>query len=176
MNASDINGLVELYGKDVFGFCKKITYSEFDAEELYQDTFLKALEIAGRIDENENPKSFLLSVAVSLWKNKQRKYARRARIAPTDSFDADDSFIEPSDNNTPEDNFLKKELYKKVNECIMQLDDKMRIPILLYYNSGMSTEEIAKIISCPQGTVKSRLHKARNLLKEKLEVYGIDRF
>ena len=83
MKASGISGLVDLYGKDIYSFCKKLTYNEFDAEELYQDTFLKALEIASRIDEEDNPKSFLLSISVSLWKNKQRKYARRMRIAPT---------------------------------------------------------------------------------------------
>lgn len=175
MKASGISGLVDLYGKDIYSFCKKLTYNEFDAEELYQDTFLKALEIASRIDEEDNPKSFLLSISVSLWKNKQRKYARRMRIAPTDYLDSDDNYNEPATYKTPEGDFLKQELYDTVNKCILELDDKMRIPILLYYNSQMSLEEIAEILKCPVGTVKSRLFKARTKLKESLEVYGVDR-
>ncbi len=174
MEASAINELVDLYGKDIFSFCKRLTYSEFDAEELYQDTFLKALEISSRINKNDNPKSFLLSISVSLWKNKQRKYARRARIAPTDSMDAENNFEEPKHDNTPEKQFLKDELYKKVNSCINELDDKLKLPVILYYSEEMSTEQISAILKCPQGTVKSRLHKARTVLKDKLEVYGID--
>ena len=174
MEACGIKALAELYSKEIYNFCKRLTYSEFDAEELFQDTFLKAVEICDRIDENDNPKSYLFSIAVSLWKNKQRKYARRNRIAPTESIDNEESFNEPVSTKTPEDEYLKNELRKKVNECISQLDDKMRIPLILYYNSQMSVEQIAEIVKCPTGTVKSRLFKARTLLKEKLEVYGLD--
>ena len=176
MDVSLIETLIEEHGKDLYNFCKRITYNEFDAEELYQDTFLKAMDAAERIDVNNNPKSYLLSIAVSLWNNKKRKYARRNRIAPTDSLDDENNFSVAADTNTPEDRVLQKELYKTVNNCINELDDKMRIPIVLYYNSGLSVEKIAEIIKCPQGTVKSRLHKARNLLRERLEVYGIDGF
>lgn len=176
MEACQINDLLDLYGKDIYGFCKKLTYNEFDAEELYQDTFLKALEVASRINKNDNPKSYLLSIAVSIWKNKQRKYARRERIAPTSSIDDDENFSCPKSDETPEKMYLKEELFDTVNKCISELDDKMRIPVLLYYNSNMGLEQIAKILGCPQGTVKSRLFKARTILKTKLEVYGVDGF
>lgn len=176
MDVSLIETLIEEHGKDLYNFCKRLTYNEFDADELYQDTFLKAMDAAERIDVNNNPKSYLLSIAVSLWNNKKRKYARRNRIAPTDSLDDENNSGVAADTNTPEDQVLQKELYKTVNKCINELDDKMRIPIVLYYNSGLSVEKIAEIIKCPQGTVKSRLHKARTLLRERLEVYGIDGF
>lgn len=176
MDVSLIESLVDEYGKDIYNFCKKITYNEFDAEELYQDTFLKAMDAADRIDTDNNPKSYLLSVAVSLWNNKKRKYARRNRIAPTEYFDADDSKEFVSNEKTPEELVLKNELYEVVRKCINELDEKMRVPVLLHYNAQMPLEEIAKILNCPQGTVKSRLHKARTLLKERLEVYGVEGF
>ena len=174
MRASEINELVDLYGKDIFRFCKKLTYSEFDAEELYQDTFLKAMEAHERIDKENNPKSFLLSISVSLWNNKKRKYARRNRIAPEDSIDDDNNFIEPASDATPEKKIIEGELKQIVNSCINELDEKMRVPILLYYNAGMSLEDIAEIVKCPVGTVKSRLFKARDILKKKLEVYVVE--
>ena len=77
MDISEINKLVEDYGKDIYSFCKKLTYNEDDAEELYQDTFLKVMDVADRIDAENNPKSYLISVCISLWNNKKRKYARR---------------------------------------------------------------------------------------------------
>ena len=79
MDVSMIETLIDEHGKDIYNFCRKLTYSEFDAEELYQDTFLKAMDAAERIDVNNNPKSYLLSIAVSLWNNKKRKYARIAK-------------------------------------------------------------------------------------------------
>ena len=176
MDASLIESLIDEYGTELFRFCRKLTYSEHDAEELYQDTFLKAMDLNDRIDVNNNPKSYLLSIAVSLWNNKKRKYARRNRIAPTESFDMEESHQIASDDSTPEEALLKKELYATVNKCIDALDEKMRVPILLFYNSQLSVEKIAQIIDVPVGTVKSRLHKARALIKEQMEVYGIDGF
>ncbi len=175
MDISEINKLVEDYGKDIYNFCRKLTYNEFDAEELYQDTFLKVTDIAKRIDLDNNPKSYLISVCVSLWNNKKRKYARRNRIAPTEYIDEDERTEIYKSENTPEDEILKKELLDAVKKAVNELDDKMRIPFILFYNSGVSIENIAKIVSCPQGTVKSRLFNARSQIKSKLEVYGVDR-
>lgn len=176
MDASLIESLIDEYGTEIFRFCRKLTYSEHDAEELYQDTFLKAMDLNDKIDVNNNPKSYLLSIAVSLWNNKKRKYARRNRIAPSNSIDAEETHQIASGENTPEEALLKKELYQTLNKCIDALDEKMRIPIILFYNSQLSVEKIAEIMGCPSGTVKSRLHKARTLIKEQMEVYGIDGF
>lgn len=176
MKASEISLLVDEYGKDIYSFCRKLTYNEFDAEELYQDTFLKAMDVADRIDENNNPKSFLISISISIWNNKKRKYARRMRIAPTDSLDAEENYNEPQSDKTPEKQVLKEELIEVVRNCIAELDDKMRIPVILYYNLKYPLDKIAEIVNCPEGTVKSRLYKAREELKKKLEVYGVEGF
>lgn len=175
MQISEINKLVEAYGKDIYSFCKKLTYNEFDAEELYQDTFLKVMDVADRIDAENNPKSYLISVCISLWNNKKRKYARRNRIAPTDYIDEESRTDLYKSEDTPESEVLKKELLSFINQAVSELDDKMRIPFLLHYNSGMSVENISKIVNCPVGTVKSRLFNARSQIKSKLEVYGVDR-
>ncbi len=175
MDISEINKLVEDYGKDIYSFCKRLTYNEDDAEELYQDTFLKVMDVADRIDADNNPKSYLISVCISLWNNKKRKYARRNRIAPTEYIDEEDRGDIYKSNDTPESEILKKELYTLINKAVAELDDKMRIPFLLFYNSGMSVEDISKVVSCPKGTVKSRLFNARTIIRNKLEVYGVDR-
>ena len=174
MNISEINKLVEDYGKDIYSFCKKLTYNEDDAEELYQDTFLKVMDVADRIDAENNPKSYLISVCISLWNNKKRKYARRNRIAPTEYIDEEERTDAYKSDATPEEEIIKKELYELINKAVSELDDKMRIPFLLFYNSGMSMEDISKVVNCPKGTVKSRLFNARTIIKNKLEVYGVD--
>jgi len=82
LNNMDIDSLVMLYGKAVYGFCLKLARNKDNADDLYQETFLKALELGTKIDKSNNPKAFLISIAVGLWKNNRRKYARRQRIAP----------------------------------------------------------------------------------------------
>lgn len=87
MNKEQLNECIMLYGKEVFSFCRQIAVSHEEAEDLYQDTFLKAMELSEKIKYEENPKSYLISIALRLWKNKKRKFAWRDRIAGTDTID-----------------------------------------------------------------------------------------
>ena len=68
-----------------------------------------------------------------------------------------------------EESVLEKEKQQMVREAINCLDERYRIPVYLYYLEELSLQEIAEILKIPKGTVKSRLHKARGLLKERLE-------
>ena len=84
MEKFELEQCIREYGKEIYSFCKHLTCSRQEADDLYQDTFLKAVELQQKIDWQENPKSFLLSVAVQIWKNRKRKAAWRNRIAPTE--------------------------------------------------------------------------------------------
>ena len=167
MDPSEIDFLVTQYGQPLYGFCRKLTFDVYDAEDLYQDTFLKAVELSKKIDKNQNPQAWLFALAVSLWQNKKRKYARRKRIAPVVSITEEMSQLLAAEENL-EDTVIEKELADLVNVVVAQLDDNLRIPILLFYNAQMSVGEIALILQCPQGTVKSRLYKARQTIKKEL--------
>jgi len=173
----DINELIELvklHGKSIYGFCYKLTGNKEDTDDLYQETFLKAVELRFKIDAARNPKSFLISIAVRLHKNHRRKLAWRQRIAPTAQLD--DSTTKSvlfACEATPEDAVLSHELRTIVQEAAHQLDDKLKYPLYMYYTADMSIEEIASALKIPQGTVKSRLHKARKNMRELLEVESL---
>lgn len=150
-------------------FCCHLTGNVQEAEELYQDTFLKAVELMKNIDYENNPKSFLISIALRLWKNKKRKYAWRMRIAGTESL------IEETVENLEaekclEEEMIQKEIQRQVRKAVAGLEEKYRIPVYLFYTVQMSVAEISKTLKIPEGTVKTRLYKARKLLKEELEV------
>ena len=81
MTKIELETCIETYGRDIYSFCRQLTKSTLEADELYQDTFLKAVELNASIRSDHNPKSFLLSVAIRIWKNKRRKFAWRNRIA-----------------------------------------------------------------------------------------------
>lgn len=81
MDMIQLEKCINEYGKDIYSFCSQITCNKQEAEDLYQDTFLKAVELGEKIDYEKNPKSYLVSIALRIWKNKKRKFAWRNRIA-----------------------------------------------------------------------------------------------
>lgn len=172
MEAADITELIRLHGKAVYGFCGRLAYNQADIEDLYQETFLKALELRHKIDRKNNPKAFLISITLGLWKNNRRKYAIRQRIAPVETFDeaiGQEYILDKKES--PEDALISKEISERIQEAAEGLQDKLRIPLYMYYTAEMSNEEIASALKIPKGTVKSRLHKARKILKDVLEDY-----
>ena len=170
MDNMDIDSLVMLYGKAVYGFCLKLARNRDNADDLYQETFLKALELGAKIDKSSNPKAFLISIAVGLWKNNRRKYARRQRIAPEGELNEEvvNSAL-CTNTTTPEEIVILRERCAVIRAAADKLNDRLRIPLYMYYTAEMSVEDIASALRIPQGTVKSRLHKARKILKEVLE-------
>lgn len=170
MNACDVELLVEQYGDNIYRYCRSITYTLEDAEDLYQQTFLKAFELHKRISLNMNPKAWLMSVANNIWRNHKSSYARRERIAPTISSEEEGVQIEDirSEHDVLEQ-MVKEEEISRLKECVNRLPDKHRQVILLFYAGELSLEDIANTLKIPKGTVKSRLNKAREKLKKEME-------
>jgi len=139
---------------------------------------LKLLEKRQYLDFEQNARSYALSISILLWKNKKKKYTNRERLVPMDSIDhvetEGNSSIADLSAISPENCIIQKELNNTVKQLVSNLPEKYRIPIHLYYSANMSVQEIAEVLHIPKGTVKSRMNKARNLLKNKLEVLGYD--
>ncbi|MCU6708258.1 sigma-70 family RNA polymerase sigma factor [Paenibacillus sp. J5C_2022] len=171
MNIEDLIELVKLHGKSIYGFCYKLTGTKVDTDDLYQDTFLKAMELRHKMDATRNPKAFLISIAVRLHRNQRRKLAWRQRIAPAANLEAANSqFILLTGEASPEDVVLSLELRTMIQDAAHRLNDKLKLPLYMYYTADMTVEEIAVALRIPPGTVKSRLHKARKTMREALEV------
>lgn len=166
MQAEDIIALVDEHGTAVYRFCHKLTRNQTDADDLYQETFLAALEKCHTIDQNRNPKAYLLSIAVTIWKNNCRKFARRQRLAPTVPLEEADQAQGRLD---VEELVITADIHRSIRAITDDLGDKYRIPIYLYYTLEMDVASIADVLGIPSGTVKSRLHKARALIQKRLE-------
>ena len=171
MTKSELENCILKYGTEIYSFCRNITFNLQEADDLFQDTFLKAVEVIREIEYEKNPKSYLLSIALRLWKNKKRKYAWRNRIAHvlslTDELDLD---CEKEVGFSPEQEFLKKEEMDLVRRAVEELPEKLKIVILLFYMEDLQLAEIAFVLKIPIGTVKSRLYQAKKILKKELEV------
>lgn len=171
MTAEELNQLIVEHGKHVYSFCCNLTGNSAEAEDLYQDTILKAVELSHRLNSSGNPKSFLMGISVKIWQNHKRKFAVRQKIIHLEEYD--DNLMETeSPDYQPEKELLRKETIDAVRIAVQELPDKLKTVLYMYYTAEMSVEDIAAALHIPKGTVKSRLHKGRNLLKQYLEVWN----
>lgn len=169
MNQEELEKIVYAYGKDLYSFCCFITHSRLEAEDLYQDTFLKLYEIRKNLHIETNPKSFIMSVALNLYRNDKRKSSRR-QLKMGKRISLEDSISElPAKEPVIEEQIVRKEEYQLLRSEVNKLPDKYKIPILLFYMEGLSLAEISQILKLPCGTIKTRIHRARKNLKQKLE-------
>lgn len=173
--------LLDTVGDDLYCFCCRLTRNRMDADDLYQDTFLKALEQKKRLEpisDREQTeairrnRNFLMGIAANLWRNQWRKKKREQRNL---SLENDELFSIPlSDEKDIQADLERKEIQSRLTMHIRALPDKLKTVIYLYYAAEMQTEEIADTLHIPRGTVKSRLYLARKRLKNSLEVDGYE--
>ena len=174
MTRQELVDLLEREGKSIYSFCRMLTGDKEEADDLYQETWLAAMKRLEDIDVLKNPKSYLLAVSMGIYKNNRKKAARRARIAPVGELTEELACVLADQSRSPEEEFLHHELQEIVRQETRNLPEHLRIPVCLYYTTGLPVEEIAQTMHIPKGTVKSRLHKARMIIKKKLEDYGYD--
>ena len=172
MNQEELEACIQAYGRDIYSFCLQLTKSRQEADDLYQDTFLKIVEIRERLDFKSNPKGYLLSVCVNLWRNRRRKFAWRQRIVGPElrMDDTDTAWEPPSGEASVEEQMISREERGLVQKAVDDLPEKYRMPVLLFYMEELKISEISGILKIPAGTVKSRLYKAKKALEKKLEV------
>ena len=165
MNIQNFEEMIEKIETDIYGFCLYLTRNRNQADDLYQDTILKLFEVRDRIDVDNNPKSYVLAIAVNIWKNEVRREARHRRIAPQHEYQDINEFVKDG-NEGPEGLVVRNEEQNMLLKAVESLDDKFRIILILFYYNHTSQEAIATICNIPKGTVKSRLHKGRELVKK----------
>ena len=178
MNKQEFEQFVMRDGKDILRFCRMNAGDTERGNELYQDTMLMLLEKRNQLNADQNVKIYALYTAILLWKNKKKKYANRMRIAPVSSLEEHQetvsSFAADWDT-TPEQMMINKQEIAEVRNAVQMLPEKYRIPICLSYSAGLTMEEIATCMKVPVNTVKTRIRKAKSILKQELEARGIDR-
>ena len=157
--------LVNEYSGIVYRFCLSLSFRKEDADDLFQDTYLRAFSEIEKIRISNNPQSFLLSIATSLWKSHKRKYARRNRLAPI--VELDDAYF--GTMTDMEDDVISGEEVIMVRHLVNNLPDKLKIPVVMYYTIEMNISEIAETLKLPTGTIKSQLSRARGIIKKGLE-------
>lgn len=174
MNDCEFEQFVLDNGKDILKFCRMTCRNKDAGDELYQDTMLKLLEKKNSLDSQQNIKSYALSTSILLWKNQRRKYANRSRLIPTESIDFLENKESVGTEASPESSVMHEDLMNKVQQLVADLPEELRMPIHLFYSAEISIYEISRILRIPEGTVKSRMNRARQIIKKELEALGYD--
>jgi RNA polymerase sigma-70 factor (ECF subfamily) len=167
IRAGDLGAFETLYHKykdQLFRTALAITNDRCVAEEILQDCFLRAYDHIDRVDGCSSLRPWLHRIIVNLSYNWAAK--RRLRlISLEDVFGG----LLMTPRNSPERTCEREELLQVVYEAIKSLSMRQRVVIVLFYLQGFDLAEIAYVLDCPVGTVKSRLHNARKNLRKKLE-------
>lgn len=171
MTTEEFEKFLDIYGNDVYRFCLNIMRNKENADDLYQDTVLTAFRKAYALNLSENPKSYLLSVAVKLSHNFFRKEKRKSEKI---ILSADETLNMLPDSADIQLSSEETELKAALRRAVSELEEKYRIPVVLYYFDEQNVGFISEVMKIPQGTVKSRLHKARTLIAEALKKEGFD--
>jgi RNA polymerase sigma factor (sigma-70 family) len=158
----------------MYNFAYRITYDEDSAKDLLQDTYYKAYKFIESFQVGTNAKAWLFRILKNSFINEFRK--KNKEPAKVDYQDVE-TYYNSDDVNEVITSDLRIEVLQdmigdEVSNALNSLAVDFRIVIILCDIEGFTYEEMSKILDIPIGTVRSRLHRARNLLREKLHAYA----
>ena len=157
----------------------RMTRNRADAEDLVQETYLKAYRGFDTFQEGTNLKAWLYRILTNTYINSYRAQKRRPEVADVE--DVEDLYLyhrlTPGDGSgrSAEEEVLEGFTDDEVKDAIEALPDNFRIAVLLADVEGFSYKEIADITSVPIGTVMSRIHRGRRALQKTLHDYAAQR-
>ena len=175
ITTQELENLAHTYGDSIYGFCLHLTGRPEYAEDLYQDTFLKAIEIRHKIklsgSEQDwlSAKNYVIGIAIRLWKKTVSKKGKHAYDIALE--DCREYLVYPDELASQ---IEKKELYHHLYQITGKLPDKLKVVIHMHYFLEMNLEEIASVLHIPKGTVKSRLFLARKQIAKEMEEMGYE--
>lgn len=167
--------LVGLYMDKIYSYVARMVNDPSEAEDIAQETFVKAFRNLKSFRGASSFQTWLYRIASNLTIDAVRRRKRRENTisldAPLEGGDTGQITRELEDVTLPgpSGRLETAELQRYVHAAIQELSPKLRAVVVLYELQGLSYEEIAEILRCPLGTVKSRLFNARMELKEKLQ-------
>src|SRR5436309_2818370 len=168
--------LVSRYRNRITSYIYRMTNDYDGAIDLAQETFLRVYRAAGRYQTTHAFSTYIYRIATNLAISELRKRKRRRLVSLTglmyshDGEEAQD-FNPPDENPLQDVSLVEAERRRVVKKAIGTLPERYRAPLVLRDVEGKSYDEIAAILRKSEGTVKSRIYRARNLLRDKMRNY-----
>lgn len=162
--------IVELYKDKVFQICFRMLGNRHEAEDMAQEAFVRAYVNIKSFNINMKFSTWLYRIATNLCIDRIRKkkpdFYLDAKVAGSEGLDMYSQIA--ADTALPEEEVESLELQETIQAEILKLPEKYRTPIVLKYIEELSLKEISEILDLPVGTVKTRIHRGREALRNQL--------
>ena len=163
--------LVIKYQHKILSIISRYIKDSAEMHDVAQDAFIKAYRAIGNFRGESAFYTWIYRIAINTAKN---HLVSRGRRPPATDVDVDEAeHFSGGDNfrdlSSPENNLMKDELEKSVYQAIQDLPEDLRTAVMLREMEGLSYEEIAEVMSCPVGTVRSRIFRAREAIDKHIE-------
>lgn len=167
-NEAAIEMFVRQYEASVFRLALSIVGDAAEANEIMQETFIAALRSLSSYQEKQSFKAWLYTIALNQSRShlRKQKVLERLRTTLTGIFR-----IETEKQVSPEETVIQSEKEAQIWNSLNQLDERHRTVVVLRYFHELSVAEISEILSVNEGTIHSRLHSAREKLRDALEIW-----
>jgi RNA polymerase sigma factor (sigma-70 family) len=166
---AEFRKIVEKYQNAIYRLCLSYVSNHEEAEDAAQDIFLRAYKSLHRFNLEKRFYTWLYTIALN---NLKTRYSRILRFK--EKTDAKKREKQP-DEQTPEEHVEKQETSEEIDQSVRTLPAPLKEVVLLYYFDEKSVAEITEILGLSSEAVKSRLHRARKKLREKLEKNATER-
>lgn len=168
--------LVRRYQRRIYALVYNMTSHKEDAEDMVQDVFVKAYRSLRGFKGDSSFYTWIYRIAVNRTINFLKKRKRHVSDVSLDDVDQaverDPAFVELRSRESPVRDVTLTELQKKLNTALQTLSENHRTVVVLHDIQGLPHEEIARIMDCSEGTVRSRLFYARQHLQRELAEYA----
>jgi RNA polymerase sigma-70 factor (ECF subfamily) len=163
------------YLEPLFATAMRLTRNRADAEDLVQDTVVKALRFSDRFEPGTNLRAWLSTILHNTWKNRLRDASRNAVEVDSERVEAAEATGPATGAETPEQILLRDALDEDLRAAIDGLPDVFRQAVWLRDVEEFSYAEMARMLDVPIGTVMSRISRGRRMLMERLKRSGVSR-
>ncbi len=158
----------------LYNYALRMTYNAADAEDLVQETFMKAFRFWDSYEKGTNIRAWLFRIMKNAYINRYRKEKKEPE---TVEYDDVQNYYNNIRDSTVESGNIQETLFgnlldDQVAKAIAELPDDFRTIVILCDIEELTYEEVAEFVDCPIGTVRSRLHRGRKLLRTKLVEYA----
>ena len=166
----NLDNLYDEYGRYIYHLCLKLTRNKEEAEDIMQDVWVKVVRYEDKLEGIDHIKGWLTTICMNTFRDRYRKNVRHSAnvINQPSTLDVPLLDLVPSNTLTPGEIVEKNDIQSLVQQKISELDIIYRSTIEYFYVYQYSLNEIADLMKVSIGTVKSRLFRARNYLKEML--------
>lgn len=164
--------LVEIHDSRVMSLAQSILGTGFDAQEVYQEIFLKVYRKIGSYRFESEFSTWLHRIAINVSLSRKRSLQRRLKKETI--MDTENDFFESvaaNPNDNPEHRQLREEILVQIQQALMKLPERQRTVFVMKHDQGMKIREIAKALGIAEGSVKAYLFRAIENLKSRLKPY-----